>query len=98
MGTGTSMEIAAITETVKGNPRLWGHLRDIRENHKKEQLNLPVEAVDVEDLCDPHQSSDIVEPIIYEEEEPEVDLNSSFSVTRHLMSQGSQNIRIVVVR
>lgn len=42
---------------------------------------VPVQTVYIEHLCDPHQRGEVVGSIIHEEEEPEVDLNSRFSVT-----------------
>jgi hypothetical protein len=47
---------------------------------------VPVKTVDIENLGDPHQSGDVVKTIVYEQEEPEIDFNSCFSMTRYFAS------------
>lgn len=82
IGIGVAIEINAIMETVKGKPKLSGHLlRSVRIQGRGRDDNVPVETVDIEHLCDPHQSCDVVESIVHEQEEPKVYLDSRFSMT-----------------
>ena len=53
---------------------------------EKRKSGIPVETVDIEDFGNPHQGCNIIEPIVYEQEEPKVNGNSSFSMTWYLVS------------
>ena len=48
---------------------------------KSQRLRPPIQAVQVEDLCDPYQGREVVKSIVDEEKEPEADLDASPSVT-----------------
>lgn len=52
-----------------------------------DELDLPIERVDIKHFRDPHERCQVVEPIIYKQEKPEVDPNSGFSVTWCPMSK-----------
>lgn len=58
--------------------------------------NSPVQAIDVEDLGNPHQSGHIIEPIIDEQKVPEVHFDSSLSVTWYLMPLRAGNLILPV--
>lgn len=58
----------------------------------------PVEAVEVEDLGDPDQGRYVVEAVVNEEEEPEVELDLCFSVTRDLVAVSVSEVRLLVAR
>jgi hypothetical protein len=51
-----------------------------------ERFGPPVQTVDIEDFGDPHESCDVVEAIVDEEEEPEVYFDAGFAVTWCLVS------------
>lgn len=86
-----------MTKTVNGNPRLSGHLLLFKNCLYVEEGDSPVQAVYVEDFRNPHQCRKIVESVVYEQEEPKVYFNSSFSVTWYFMSQSSKHIGFVIV-
>ena len=48
-------------------------------------MDLPVEAIEIEDLCYPGQRRDVVKSVVDENEEPKVDLDSRFTVTGRLV-------------
>jgi hypothetical protein len=82
IGIGVAIEIKAIMETVNGKPKLSGHLLWSARNQRiGRDESVPVETVDIEHFCDPHQSCDVIESIIHKQEEPKVYLDSRFSVT-----------------
>jgi hypothetical protein len=56
-----------------------------KDPRSRKEQNVPVEAVDVEHFCDPHQRCDVVESIVYKQEKPKVYLDSRFSVTWYLV-------------
>jgi hypothetical protein len=63
---------------------------------QRARLGPPVEAVEIEHLCDVHESRQVVEAVVDEEEEPEVDPHARLSVARRL-ARGLVPVTVAVV-
>jgi hypothetical protein len=50
-------------------------------------LHIPIQAVQVENLANPDQGSEVVEAIIHKQKEPKVDLHPYRAVARHLATR-----------
>lgn len=59
------MDMMAMRETVIGKPRDCGHLFWLVDEEWRDRGIIPVQAVDVENLGDPHQCCDVVKSVIH---------------------------------
>jgi hypothetical protein len=81
------MEIVAMIETVIGNPIDCGHLifcQYLLSTSRQECI--PIKAIYIKHLRNPHQSRKVIEPIIHKQEEPKVHLHPRISMSRGPMS------------